>query len=619
MRASTAAVCAAVFASCIWCANVFAGEYHVYSCRMPDGQVAPADAWSEAVSQVNDATENTCASGGGLVAGLLTGTSHPADTDLATWTFGAPTNETISAATLWRAGDTAGGSNANASYLFWLSGSAGSEIGSRVFEKCVAANECTSKGNLTNKLAPENRVEVANSALHTPYLSITASCGSSIREFGCPAGGGDPNGYAAIIELFAADLTLADESPPAVSEVTGALAEDATVSGTSDVAFHASDAGSGIYEAVFKLDGVTVQSTVLNANGGHCRDVGQTSDGLPAFLYTQPCPAAASVDVPFDTTAAVDGTHHLVVEAIDAGGNSTPVLDRQVTVSNAAAPTEEGGSGGSSGGGGSGTGAEGTGGTGSGSGGAGQPPAGSQTGTTGGAFAGEARAVVPAPAARGAANGSEASDRATLTARWQESANAHVTSNFGRAHTVTGRLTDPAGRPIVGAEIDVSDLLAYPGAHASALRAPQTDAQGRWSVRAPRMIASGMLRFAYRSHLGDSLPAATRTLTLSVRAGLTLKVSPRRTSVGRRIRFSGQLHGGPIPPGGKQLVLEARSPRTGWIQFHVIRSDAAGRFRSSYRFHFPGPVRYSFRALSKYEADYPFLAGSSNTVAVLER
>jgi hypothetical protein len=41
--------------------------------------------------------------------------------------------------------------------------------------------------------------------------------------------------------------------------------------------------------------------------------------------------------------------------------------------------------------------------------------------------------------------------------------------------------------------------------------------------------------------------------------------------------------------------------------------------RASYRFKFPGPVTYRFRVLSRYEADFPFLAGASNVVDVHER
>jgi hypothetical protein len=45
-------------------------------------------------------------------------------------------------------------------------------------------------------------------------------------------------------------------------------------------------------------------------------------------------------------------------------------------------------------------------------------------------------------------------------------------------------------------------------------------------------------------------------------------------SVGRRIFFGGVLHGGPIPPAGKQLVLEARSTGSRWIEARY--NDAHG-------------------------------------------
>ena len=66
-------------------------------------------------------------------------------------------------------------------------------------------------------------------------------------------------------------------------------------------------------------------------------------------------------------------------------------------------------------------------------------------------------------------------------------------------------------------------------------------------------------------------------------------------------------------------MLEARSPGSAWIQFKVVRTTARGRFRASYRFRFPGPARYQFRATSEPESDYPFAAGASNVVAVHER
>jgi hypothetical protein len=104
-----------------------------------------------------------------------------------------------------------------------------------------------------------------------------------------------------------------------------------------------------------------------------------------------------------------------------------------------------------------------------------------------------------------------------------------------------------------------------------------------------------------------------------VDAGIALSVSPRTAGVGRHIYFRGLLLGGSIPRGGKQLVLEARSPRGSWLEFNVVRTDSRGRFRASYRFRFPGPARYQFRVLCEAEADYPFGPGTSNGVSVRER
>ena len=119
--------------------------------------------------------------------------------------------------------------------------------------------------------------------------------------------------------------------------MSGELASASTVSGTSDVAFDASDPGSGVYEAVFSVDGQVVQSTVLNENGGRCRNVGQTTTGCRRSCTCSRARPSVSVDVGFDTTRVGNGAHHLVVSVMDAAGNTATVLDREITVANAAA------------------------------------------------------------------------------------------------------------------------------------------------------------------------------------------------------------------------------------------------------------------------------------------
>jgi hypothetical protein len=106
---------------------------------------------------------------------------------------------------------------------------------------------------------------------------------------------------------------------------------------------------------------------------------------------------------------------------------------------------------------------------------------------------------------------------------------------------------------------------------------------------------------------------------LRVRAGLRLQIHPRHARQGQAIRFSGRLLGGPVPRGGKQIVLMARASEGAWVRFNVVRTDARGRFGARYRFQQPGAARYRFRALSLAEAAYPYLAGGSNVVTVMKR
>jgi hypothetical protein len=125
--------------------------------------------------------------------------------------------------------------------------------------------------------------------------------------------------------------------------------------------------------------------------------------------------------------------------------------------------------------------------------------------------------------------------------------------------------------------------------------------------------------FRYRSHVNDTIPTATTSVRLRVRAGLRLTIRPRHARRGQAIRFDGRLLGAPLPRGGKQIVLMARTSHGGWVRFNVIRTDRTGGFHTIYRFQQPGTATYRFRALSLAEAAYPYAAGGSNIVRVLKR
>ncbi|HME04654.1 MAG TPA: hypothetical protein VKG38_16655, partial [Solirubrobacteraceae bacterium] len=323
-----------------------AGDYHVYSCRTPAGESAPADGWSGSKTGTYAYAEDNCAKpDGALTAALGDQAARTANTDSATWAFSAPPGSRISNAVLWRAGDADGGAAINATYQYWLAGPSQADV----FEECLNALGCTSgRGDPNVPMAPGNRVEVPE-ANRAANLFAVASCGG-VSEYKCKEGQGDPNNYAAVVYVFAADITLEQAAGPSAGSVGGELANAASVSGTSDVTFQASDPGSGVYEALVSVDGQLVQATPLDENGGRCRNVGETTDGLPAFLYVQPCLQSLSADVALDTTRIANGSHHLLVSVIDAAGNSATVLDRDIDVANPSGQGGQGGGGGAQGG-----------------------------------------------------------------------------------------------------------------------------------------------------------------------------------------------------------------------------------------------------------------------------
>lgn len=572
--------------------SAIAGKYHVFSCRMPDGEVAPTDGWSGSETGVSDYLDNGCQEGGALVAALDEGAPHEVESDRTVWAFTSPVGTTIKSASLWRAGDVDGGWTTNATYEFWIAGPDDDDVAADVFDQCVGEFGCpTGIGSTTQIRSPSNAVVVPPEYLDS-HLYVNVSCGGS-PKFSCPSNKGDPNGYAAVIYLYAADLTLEQSSQPTVTSVGGELAAESTLSGTTDLSFHAEDAGSGVYEAVFTVDGGRTGSVLLDEDGGRCRNVGQTTDGLPAFLYLHPCRASITADIPFDTTALADGSHHLVVSITDAAGDSTVALDRRVSVSNETPGSTP------------------------------EPP------TLGGklsstervsstATSSLAQGGAPAPQA-GAVNDTNASNRAKLDVRWGAAAKAALTGGYGHAQTILGRLTSIDGTPIGGARVDVLEAPDYENGKARSLSGVRTASDGSFRLKLPSNAPSSRITLSYTSQPGKATPDAIAMLRLAVDAKLKLKVAPRTAHIGEAIAFTGTLLGAPLPPGGKQLVLEARTAAGPWRQFQVLSTHRHGRYKATYRFRLAGPVTYMFRAVSRKEADFPYATGTSNIVRVRER
>jgi len=542
------------------------GLYHVYGCRTPAGMAAPTDGWTSLVATGLQAVANTCAQGGALVGEIPSTALQPAEISQAGWLFTAPPQTRLYAADLWRTGTATNVMGYLTYTSFWLAAPEVVYDSNDVFDRCLP-DACTALGDPNQPFAVANEVQApATSIRGQTTLGIAVGCYGDSGQT-CPEsannGTGPPSGE---FQLFASDITLADQSIPIVTSVSNGLTSDAPLTGLERITFSASDAGPGLYQVNFLVDGHLVTSVPVDTNGGHCVPATPApADGTNAFLYGQPCDASANVTDTFDTTQVTNGMHELLVQVTDASGTATTVLDRKVLFAN-------------------------------------EPGAGAPSTTSG----------------PSAPNGTNASPTATLHLRWKHSKKAALTSQWGQVRQVTGTLTTAAGQPIGGATLTVQALPQYAGAHTTALGQVRTSTSGAFTFAVGGDASSRSLTFSYDAHLGDRRAAASATLTLLVHAGLHFSVSPHVTAVGHTITFTGKVLGTPIPDGGKQLVLEARAPGSEWIQFQVVRTDARGRFGARYRFRFPGPATYQFRAVSEFEADFPFLGGSSNVVSVFE-
>jgi hypothetical protein len=559
-----AVICLLVGVCLAWAPAARAGEWAQVTCTQPNGQPAPIEGWDpEAVSGPGNYSNaySTCEQAGGALVAESSNQWPQSRYSGYLWHYAAPNGSTIAGGTL-------------SLNLYSPEGQAyiatpANSYPSDVVMNCQFNLPCSENGLNGGPFVGTVPIDHPGGT----NLYAEAEClgpgqpGEPTES--CPTDGGG-NGVNAQTAIYAADIELENGATPAGTAFAGSLLAP-NASAIADLTFNAKDPGGpGVYRVFVDVDGSAVYQGTPESNGGRCASIGEYASGVSEFLYAQPCKQEVAVDVPVDTSKLTNGSHQLKVTVQDAAANSAVVYDGAISIANPNAPT-------------------------------GTP-------------------IGPGSplAERGAANGTNASDQAKLAARWTSTSKATRTSSYGRADRVIGRLTTTAGQPISGALLDVTATPADQGAKSASLAGVRTGPTGAWTLTLPKGASSGALRFAYRSHVDDTTPVATAALTLRVHAGVGLRIAPRTTSVGHTISFSGALHGAPIPPGGKQLVLEASSGGA-WIQFDTITTDAKGRYHATYRFRFPGPASYRFRVYSPHEADFPFRGGASNVVGVYER
>jgi hypothetical protein len=220
---------------------------------------------------------------------------------------------------------------------------------------------------------------------------------------------------------------------------------------------------------------------------------------------------------------------------------------------------------------------------------------------------GSAPATSTATADRGAPNGSPASDKVVLTAV-ANNRSSTITSKYGKRVPISGKLLGPGGAPIANAVLEVQTRTAVPGAGVAAAGKIVTGADGRFQYVAPAG-PSRVVRIAYRSYSADSSFADTSDVTLFVKAGVTIKATPKRVHNRHATVFTGRLLGKPISKRGVVVDLQVFF-RHKWRTFGAPRTNRAGKYKFKYRF-MAGSATWKFRARVRRESSYPYIEGYS--------
>jgi hypothetical protein len=392
---------------------------------------------------------------------------------------------------------------------------------------------------------------------------IGAGCGG-ISGQACDEGGS--NGAWSLVQVWWANFLLANESTPTGTGVGGTLLSP-NAEGTAELTLDAADPGGpGVYVVIVQIDDKAVSASTPNTNGGRCVAVG-ASGGALMFDYSQPCPASESVDLPINTAPLPNGQHTLKVVVQDAAGNSAVVYDGTITTKQPSSNS------------------------------LGAMPG---PGTTAGSSA--------ATAASGP-NGTTAS----RTAQLRLGVRSRITRPYARrALLLGGRLLDGQGQPIGGATLDVLQRISGSPTWTIVGHA-KTGPHGTFAARVPGG-PSRSVQIGYRAFSSDAGYAAVGKIAETVRAGVELAVSPRRTGSEGAITLSGRVLG-PVPPQGVVVELLVHY-RGQWEPFRDPRTDSHGRFDVGYQFQ-GGVGRFPFRALVfGGQSAFPFVTGESGSVDV---
>jgi hypothetical protein len=188
-----------------------------------------------------------------------------------------------------------------------------------------------------------------------------------------------------------------------------------------------------------------------------------------------------------------------------------------------------------------------------------------------------------------------------------------VRLHFKQNAAVNGIVQTADGEPVVGARVLVSQ-----------------QAPGWTNQRDGVLLTNRHGEFTYNIHAGPSrtitftfrgtgtLRPSAGTTTVRVAGGARINVT-RHAQAGRRLRISGRILGGYIPPAGVLVQLQYRvaGVPVGWAPFeNPVHTSRKGRWSLTFPLaQAAAGYTYVFRAMIASQSGWPFMTAHSNAVA----
>jgi hypothetical protein len=179
----------------------------------------------------------------------------------------------------------------------------------------------------------------------------------------------------------------------------------------------------------------------------------------------------------------------------------------------------------------------------------------------------------------------------------------------GAPATVSGWLGTTAGNALGEQSVRVLTAPDDGTGRFTQVAVATTSANGGWTARIP----PGPSRLVVAAYDGAPTvePALSTSARVLVPASVSLRIRPRSTHWGGRIRIAGRLRGGYIPRGGELVVLWIGWPG-GSTEIGHLYTHPDGGFASKYTFlRGNGTETYRLWAATARESDYPFARGRS--------